>query len=434
MQFGELLVASRRRDSAAPSWEEDLQLIHEVSPRLAETSTGIRARPAGAQAPSPRITAVILTCDEEETVGHCIEALAADVDDVLVIDSGSQDDTLRIVRETSLPTRVIQSPWADDFALQRNVAFDHVTEGWIVMVDADEILDPASSGDLRRCLSALDTVVPQSDLVVCPHITDVNDSGGVYRDLPRALRAGTALRYRGRIHERPYDQDGNQPPTAFAGIHFTHHGYRPEVIESKEKLRRHSRLLDICRGEEPHNPKWLFYQTRAELIDNLDPARAHALFTALAASLSGLPADSADYIAERREDSWALLCELALRFGGAAEIAQYAPLLRSARRAAEATYFEVVVSASQTLNHLSRLADSAAAAARGEGRRTARETGRLHELHGLLALASGRYEHTLSALHDATAWGSGAKLASEITALRTMLSHAGSPPPAVPSA
>nr|WP_239070005.1 MULTISPECIES: glycosyltransferase family 2 protein [unclassified Streptomyces] len=391
----------------------------------------------GAQPPAlsrPRITAVVLTCDEQERVGDCIRALARDVDEVLVIDSGSTDGTLEIVTKQPVPTRVVHATWRDDFAHQRNLAFDHVREGWILMVDADEVLSAASAGTIRRGLALLDHLLPGIDLAVCPRILDTDDVGGLYTDLPRVLRAQTALRYRGRIHERAYDRQGNAPQSVHLTSLFHHFGYRPAVVEAKSKLDRHARLLDLCRGQEPENPKWIFYQIRAEMNAPTDPARSRELFERLEASLTLCPQGSPDYIADRRQDTWALLCELALRFGGADEIATYAPLLDRAQREAEAAYFRTVVAMSRALAMLSRLADDVEEATRHNPRSTVRQIGRLHELHGLLALASGRYDRIRTALQAALDHGAGSTLAADMAALQRVLADWESPQaPGAPS-
>ncbi|MGW1075072.1 glycosyltransferase [Streptomyces sp. NPDC002537] len=340
MLFGDMLSQAHLDHDAGPPWRDDLRLISAVSRQLARTDVAPGATAAGARPralPAPRITAVVLTCDEQETIGPCLRAVANDVDEVLIIDSGSTDRTLEIAGRQPVPTRIIHAPWQDDFAGQRNLAFDHVSEGWIVMIDADEVLDASSAGGIRRCLSLLDHVLPHTDLAVCPEIVDSGERGGVHTDLPRGLRADTALRFRGRIHERPYDAEGNAPPTVHAAWRFDHYGYRPEVIEAKRKYERHARILEFCRAEEPENPTWDFYQVRAELRDPLGPDRSRELFDLLTASLALAPPGSSDYAAQRREDTWALLCELALRFAGADEVSAFAALLEGADREAEAT-------------------------------------------------------------------------------------------------
>ncbi|KOT91078.1 hypothetical protein ADK86_24265 [Streptomyces sp. NRRL F-5755] len=430
MLLGDLLSQAHRDDDTDSPWRDELRLFNAVSRPLARMPAPSSVSAPGARSsalPQPRITAVILTCDEQERIGDCIRALAQDADEVIVIDSGSSDQTLDIVRNQAVPTQVVHAPWRDDFASQRNLAFDHIHDGWILMVDADEILDDSSAGTIRRSLALLDLLLPGTELAVCPQIQDTHDAGGLYTDLPRALRAQTALRYRGRIHERPYDPHGNAPHTVHSTSRFHHDGYRPEVIEAKHKLERHARILELCRAQEPENPKWIFYQVRAELRGPTSPARSRDLFDHLAASLTLCPQGSPDYIAERRQDTWALLCELALRFAGADEITTYTALLHEARREAEATYFRTVVTMSRILRVLTQLADDVAAAAQHTSRSGARDIGRLHELHGLLSLASGRYENVPTALRAALEHGAGSTLTDETTALQQALATLGNP-------
>ncbi|SDS55273.1 Glycosyl transferase family 2 [Streptomyces sp. TLI_053] len=394
---------------------EGLALISGMSPQLAHLPV-----PAGDRRhrTAPRVTAVVLTQDEEDTIGRCLDALTQDVDEALIVDSGSSDRTLDIVAAHPLPTRVVHAPWQEDFAHQRNLALDHVHDGWVLMIDADEVLAPADAGTVRRAAVLLDHILPHADLAACPLVLDDHDPAGRYPDLPRLVRARTALRYRGRIHERPYDSDGNAPPTVHLTTVLRHHGYHPTVITAKAKLDRHARLTALCRAEEPDNPKWVFYQARAELPQHTGPEAARSLFGRLAAAPArdGLP--PCDYTDERRQDTWVLLCELALRFGGSDEIDTYTALLERAGRGAEATYFRTVVTTSRSLRVLAGLADTAADAVRETACADIRVMGRLHELHGLLSLATGRYEHAAPALGAALALGAGTFLSAELERLR----------------
>ncbi|MEV7601365.1 glycosyltransferase family 2 protein [Kitasatospora sp. NPDC089797] len=393
----------------------DLALIAGMSPDLA-----CRPLPAdtGRRRAAPRITAVVLTHDEEHAIGACLDALTRDVDEVLVVDSGSSDRTLAVVAAHPLRTRVVHAPWQEDFARQRNLALDHVRDGWVLMVDADEVLDPGSAGTIRRAAALLDRLLPGTELAACPLIVDDHDPGGRYPDLPRLLRARTALRYRGRVHERPYDTGGNAPPTVHLTSLLRHHGYHPDVVSAKGKHERHSRLIALSLAEEPDNPKWAFYQARAELPGCTGPDAARSLFGRLAAATAPDGPAACDYTHERRQDTWALLCELALRFGGTDEIDTYTGLLEAGGRGAEAAYYRVFVTMSRSLRVLARLTDTAGGAVQRAAPADVRTRGRLHELHGLLALAAGRYEHVQAALRAASGHGAGTYLAAELERLR----------------
>jgi glycosyltransferase involved in cell wall biosynthesis len=84
------------------------------------------------------ITAIILTYNESANMLPCLAGLAG-VDDIVVLDSGSTDDTLDQARRARSDVRVYTNPFKD-FGDQRNWALDNCAprHPWIVFVDADE--------------------------------------------------------------------------------------------------------------------------------------------------------------------------------------------------------------------------------------------------------------------------------------------------------
>lgn len=82
----------------------------------------------------------ILTLNEAAEIGACIRSLGP-AEEVLLLDSGSTDDTLQVARVAAhgmpFPLRVEQRPFRD-YADQRNAALDLVDSDWIFFVDADE--------------------------------------------------------------------------------------------------------------------------------------------------------------------------------------------------------------------------------------------------------------------------------------------------------
>lgn len=89
---------------------------------------------------SPPISIIILTQDEEINIGDCLDSVAW-FDDVHVLDSGSSDSTLAIVREKG---RAIYSNRFTGFGDQRNWAIDNipVKHQWQLHLDADERMTP----------------------------------------------------------------------------------------------------------------------------------------------------------------------------------------------------------------------------------------------------------------------------------------------------
>lgn len=91
------------------------------------------------------IHAIILTLNEERHIARCVENIRAQVASITVIDSGSKDGTLKIAR--AMGCEVLINPWVNH-ATQINFGIDSLATrgGWLMRIDADEILD-ADSGE-----------------------------------------------------------------------------------------------------------------------------------------------------------------------------------------------------------------------------------------------------------------------------------------------
>lgn len=97
-----------------------------------------------------RLTAVILTYNEEANVADCLDSVAF-ADARVVFDSGSTDRTAEIAREAG--ATVIQRTF-DNYANQRNAALDAVADSsdWVLFVDADERVTSALADAVRRAV------------------------------------------------------------------------------------------------------------------------------------------------------------------------------------------------------------------------------------------------------------------------------------------
>lgn len=93
------------------------------------------------------LSGVVITLNEADRIARCVASMRAVCDDVLVLDSGSTDDTVAIAR--GLGARVEHRDW-DDFAHQKNAAIERARHPWVLLLDADEWLEPDAQHRLRR--------------------------------------------------------------------------------------------------------------------------------------------------------------------------------------------------------------------------------------------------------------------------------------------
>lgn len=97
------------------------------------------------------VTVVILTYNEEKLIEKAIQSALQCTSHVLVVDSGSTDQTTTVAEE--LGATVVYRKWDDDFSAQRNFALQYVTTQWVLYLDADEFINQELAEDIRRVTS-----------------------------------------------------------------------------------------------------------------------------------------------------------------------------------------------------------------------------------------------------------------------------------------
>ncbi|HEY9884354.1 MAG TPA: glycosyltransferase family 2 protein, partial [Thermosynechococcaceae cyanobacterium] len=84
------------------------------------------------------LSIVIIALNEEEYIANAIHSCQSFADEVVVVDSDSQDATVQIARE--LGCQVYYNPWTG-YSDQRNFGADRAQHDWIFFIDADEVID-----------------------------------------------------------------------------------------------------------------------------------------------------------------------------------------------------------------------------------------------------------------------------------------------------
>ncbi|MDH3891786.1 MAG: glycosyltransferase family 2 protein [candidate division Zixibacteria bacterium] len=94
------------------------------------------------------ISAVIITKNEEANIARCLKALSW-VDEIVVVDSGSNDDTRQLA--TELGAAVFEADW-NGFGPTKALGVDKATSQWIISVDADEVVSPQLASEIQKVL------------------------------------------------------------------------------------------------------------------------------------------------------------------------------------------------------------------------------------------------------------------------------------------
>ena len=202
------------------------------------------------------VTLCMIAKDEEELIGKCIDSVAHLVYRIIVIDTGSIDETAR--RAADKGAEVFNFEWSGDFAAARNFALEQLRSDWVLVLDADETLAPVTNEAFQELLKA--TGVEGYFL----HIHNYLGMGdaAVRDQVVRLFRNKPEYRFTGAIHEQVAPSilaanHGGGLATAPLVIH--HHGYRHSRIVEKAKSRRNCSIIRHQLEQDPGNPLLLYY-------------------------------------------------------------------------------------------------------------------------------------------------------------------------------
>ncbi len=94
----------------------------------------------------PKISAVIITKNEAANIARCLQSIINLVDEILVVDAFSTDDTVKIAQ--GLGAKVIQKKWIG-YSQNKNVGNELAKYDWILSIDADEVLSAELISSIR---------------------------------------------------------------------------------------------------------------------------------------------------------------------------------------------------------------------------------------------------------------------------------------------
>jgi glycosyltransferase involved in cell wall biosynthesis len=209
------------------------------------------ADPARAQLPAG-ISLCMIMKNEERFLEQCLSSIVGCVDEICIVDTGSTDRSLEIAEKYGARLSFIE--WPNDFGKARNASLEMAKYRWILSLDADEELAPECREALKLVRSA-----PARDTAVSIRIhnqIDGTSGDNIYTHyLPRLFPNSERIRYAGAVHERLEFDHVQAVNMVDSPIHITHHGYRIDIIEGREKSKRN---IPLVRREAAENPEDMF--------------------------------------------------------------------------------------------------------------------------------------------------------------------------------
>jgi GT2 family glycosyltransferase/tetratricopeptide (TPR) repeat protein len=209
----------------------------------------------------PRLSLCMIVRDSGKTLPACLESIRPWVDEMVIVDTGSVDETPRIVE--SFGGRLFSFPWCDDFSAARNESIRLARGEWIFWMDSDDTIPLKCARMLRRLIDrAVDpNLMGYFMRVHCPaYGTDgEGDFDYEYVDHVKLFRNRPDLRFDGRIHEQilgAIRAAGGE--VARTNLYVVHSGSDQSPEAQQKKVERDLRLLYLEAAERREHPYTLY--------------------------------------------------------------------------------------------------------------------------------------------------------------------------------
>ncbi|RJX18765.1 MAG: glycosyltransferase [Ammonifex sp.] len=197
-------------------------------------------------AKNTKISLCMIVRNEEGNLDRCLKSAHGCVDEIVVVDTGSEDATPDIAR--SYGALVVHSPWRNDFSQARNASLQHATGDWILVLDADEELPEETARNLRT-LTVTAAVEAWTFTIVSP-LSAGGDSLKTRHLNLRMFKNRSTYRFEGRIHEqiKPAILRGKSSEVIqYSRLSIVHYGYIRDSRGYRGKtLRNIAILCEVC--------------------------------------------------------------------------------------------------------------------------------------------------------------------------------------------
>lgn len=204
------------------------------------------------------ISLCMIVKDEATTLAGTLESVQGVVGEIIVVDTGSEDDTVAIAQ--SHGAKVYSFSWIDDFAAARNASLSYATGDWVLVLDADEVLLP----EIARVLQQLDQgqslghIAAADVLAVNLLRLELGAPQAPYTLITRFFRRLPELAFNRPYHETVDDsvtalqgQDARWQIVTLAEVALHHTGYDPVVVVERGKFDRARRIMETYLADHP---------------------------------------------------------------------------------------------------------------------------------------------------------------------------------------
>jgi len=185
-----------------------------------------------------------------ENLRHCLESLQPIAAQIVVVDTGSSDNTVQVAEDFDCTLGYYE--WDKDFASARNVSLELATEDWCLWIDADERIPPENVEAWQQ----LTADPPDRPTAYNVTLRNYHSEGRISTvNQFRLWSNGYGVRFEGKIHEQIIPQFNalENPDRLGSPLMLDHHGYASDERFQQEKRNRNEEIMLAELEGDPEN-------------------------------------------------------------------------------------------------------------------------------------------------------------------------------------
>ena len=204
----------------------------------------------------------MITKNEEKYLEQCINSVKDIADEIIIVDTGSTDKTIEIAKKYN--AKIFNFKWIDDFSAARNESISHATKDWVLVLDADEILDEEGIDTIKEIINGkendaflfLQKNYTNENLIAGfvseEHKKDQETYAGWYGSfIARLFRNKKGYKFEGTVHELVEPSiESKKGKISATNIALHHYGNtNPSIVKKKRQF-----YLELCKNKVKQKP------------------------------------------------------------------------------------------------------------------------------------------------------------------------------------
>ncbi|WP_028778806.1 glycosyltransferase [Shimazuella kribbensis] len=220
-----------------------------------------------------RLSLCMIVRNEETFIRKSLNSVKDVVDEMIIVDTGSTDDTVKICK--SLGATVLHYDWENNFAAARNYGLESAKGDWILWLDADEEVEKEDAAKLRDVLSETKIHIGDIQLINYYGSYPTHPDHAFLINHHRLFRNHMGFRFKNRIHEQLNVQEviGDVDHCVTLPVRVYHYGYLDNITRQKDKHKRNTYILEMMKQEDNRDP-WIDYHLASEYYREQEHTKA----------------------------------------------------------------------------------------------------------------------------------------------------------------